>query len=190
MQSATFIKGITGDDIIMRDGVKQVAFVGRSNAGKSTLLNSIAGAEVARAGKKQGKTVEVNFFKYGKMYLVDLPGYGFAQGGLDHRERTRDMIIWYLGANRKGSLTVGLVLDTKVGITDLDRDMIDMLRDQNVPFVVIANKVDKLNQSELSRAVKDIEREVPEAIVLPHSAKTGKGKNGILQALLSESRAQ
>ena len=189
MQPATFIKGITKDDIIMHDGISQVAFVGRSNAGKSTLLNAIAGTTIARAGKKQGKTVEVNFFKLGKMYLVDLPGYGFAQAGLDQREQTRDMIIWYLGAKRKGTLVAALVLDTKVGITDLDRDMIDMLRDQNVPFVVIANKVDKLNQSEMSRAIKEIQEEVPEAVVLPHSAKTGKGKNGILQALLTETRA-
>jgi GTP-binding protein len=190
MQSAIFLKGITGDDSVMRDGIPQIAFVGRSNAGKSSLLNSIAGVSVARSGKKQGKTVEINFFKFGKLYLVDLPGYGFAQAGLEQRERTREMIIWYLSASRKGSLTIALVLDSKVGITDLDRDMIDMLRQQNVPFVVIANKSDKLNQSEMARIITDIQAEIPEASILPHSAKTGKGKNGILQTLLGESRSQ
>ncbi len=188
MQNARFIKGVTGDDIIMRDGIAQIAFVGRSNAGKSSLINSLVGSAIARAGKKQGKTVEVNFFAFGKIYVVDLPGYGFAQVGLDARERTRDMIIWYLGAKRKGALVVALVLDAKVGITDLDRDMIDILRDKEIPFVVIANKADKLNQREMAQVMADMHREIPEADILPHSAKTGKGKNTILQTLLAESR--
>ena len=87
IKSATFVKGITGDDEVLHDGKRQVAFVGRSNVGKSSLINSLLNVrDLAYAGKKQGKTREINFFLVNeKYYFVDLPGYGFAQGGHDDR---------------------------------------------------------------------------------------------------------
>ena len=142
IKSAQFVKGITGDDDVLHDGKRQVAFVGRSNVGKSSLINSLLNVrDLARTGKKQGKTREINFFLVNeKYYFVDLPGYGFAQGGYDDREIIRGRIIHYLTRPDAQLHTVAIVLDGKVGITDFDRDMVDILMHNQHHFVFIMNK--------------------------------------------------
>ena len=183
IKSATFVKGITGDDEVLHDGKRQVAFVGRSNVGKSSLINSLLNVrDLAYAGKKQGKTREINFFLVNeKYYFVDLPGYGFAQGGHDDREIIRGRIIHYLTRPDAQLHTVVVVLDGKVGITDFDRDMVDILFHNQHHFVFIMNKSDKLNQKEYGAALKAIQDEFPGITVLPYSSKLNKGAGLVLQ---------
>ena len=185
ISSAKFIKGITRDDAILYDGLPQVAFIGRSNVGKSTCINSLLNrGELAKTGKKQGKTTEINFFLVNeKMYFVDLPGYGFAQGGHDMREAIRSMIISYLTNPKVEPHTVVVIIDAKVGLTDFDRDVLDILRTEDQHTVIILNKIDKLNQREVAAASAAIKAEVPEVEVAPYSAIEKKGSAQVLNKI-------
>lgn len=185
ISSAKFIKGVVGDDPILYDGLTQVAFVGRSNTGKSTTLNSLLNkGELARTGKKQGKTTEINFFLVNdSMYFVDLPGYGFAQGGHAVRDTIREMIISYLTNPDVIPHTVAVILDAKVGLTDFDRDVLDILRTEGRHAVIILNKIDKLNQSEAAAAARAVSAEFPEIQVHRYSALDKKGSAQLLNRL-------
>ena len=177
---------MTGDDKILRDKNKQIAFVGRSNVGKSSLINALLGInELARTGKRTGKTTEANFYKVNdRYYFVDLPGYGYAAKSLDEREKIREMIIAYLSNKDIEPHTVALILDGKVGLTDFDRDMLEILRDIGHRAVIIVNKSDKLIQKELAQQMKDITNEYYEVDVVPYSTITKKGTNLVLSVLL------
>src|SRR3990167_7680582 len=96
--SAKFVKGITGTDDILYDGIPQIAFVGRSNVGKSSVINSLVNQnELVKVGKKPGKTTEINFFIINnKFYFVDLPGYGYAELSPIEKEKIRKRMLWYL----------------------------------------------------------------------------------------------
>ena len=183
--SAKFVKGITGDDAVLRDGKPQVAFIGRSNVGKSTVLNSLLNkGELAKTGKKQGKTTEINFFLVNdKMYFVDLPGYGFAQGSKEVRETIRGMIVEYLTQTGFKPHTVVVILDAKVGLTDFDRDVLDILRTEGHHAVIILNKIDKLNQRELAMQVKAIKTEVPDVELVQYSAIEKKRSAQVLNSI-------
>jgi GTP-binding protein len=186
IKSATFLKGLTAmEDKVFYDTVPEIAFVGRSNVGKSSLINSLLNArELARTGKKQGKTTEINIFLVNeKYYFVDLPGYGFAEGGRDTREQIRAMIIGYFTRKTKKKNTTAIILDGKVGITDFDRDVIDILIQEGRRFVLILNKTDKLNQKELAGQLSAIRTEFPDIEVLPYSAKLNKGAGLVLERL-------
>jgi GTP-binding protein len=185
ISSAKFIQGITRDDAILYDGKPQVAFIGRSNVGKSTAINSLLNkGELAKTGKKQGKTTEINFFLVNdSMYFVDLPGYGFAQGGHAVREMIRAMIISYLTNPKVSPHTIVVIIDAKVGLTDFDRDIVDILRNEDRHAIILLNKTDKLNQKELSAQVAAIKAEVPEVEIVPYSALTKKGSAQVLNKI-------
>lgn len=187
VKSAKFIKGIKSDDEIRHEGVPEIAFIGRSNVGKSSVINSLLNArELARTGSKQGKTREINFFLVNeKYYFVDLPGYGFAEGSLTEREVIREMTIGYFTVPDTGLHKVAVVLDAKVGITDYDRDMLEILHDNNHQALLILNKTDKLNQKELAQAMRAIKNEFPEIEVLPYSATLNKGAGFVLDRLVA-----
>ena len=187
IKSTQFIKGVVGDDPIFRDGIPEIAFAGRSNVGKSSLINSLLHArELARTGKKQGKTREINFFLVNKKYyFVDLPGYGFAEGGFDDREKIRMMMIQYFTRADSELHTAVLVLDGKAGLTDFDREMLEILHDGGHHAVLILNKIDKLTQKEIGVQLRTIKNEFPEIEVLTYSAKLGKGAGQVLDRLVA-----
>ena len=186
ISTAKVIKGFTTqDEALLYDGKPQVAFIGRSNVGKSTVINSLLGkGELAKTGKKQGKTTEINFFLVNeRMYFVDLPGYGFAQGGHSMREMIRAMIISYLTNPKVEPHTVVVIIDAKIGLTDFDRDVLDILRNENQHTVIILNKTDKLNQREVAAQTAAIKAEVPEVEVVPYSAIEKKGTAQVLNKI-------
>ncbi|HFC36125.1 MAG TPA: ribosome biogenesis GTP-binding protein YsxC, partial [Candidatus Moranbacteria bacterium] len=118
IKTAKFVKGIIGTDEILRDGKQQIAFVGRSNVGKSSVINSLVGIKkLAKSSATPGRTQEINFFLINdKVYFVDLPGYGFAKISKKQREKIRKMIIWYLSYAETKPCKVVLIIDAKVGI--------------------------------------------------------------------------
>ncbi len=185
IRSATFIKGIRGTDDIVTDGRKQIAFVGRSNVGKSSLLNALTLQNgLARVGKKPGKTTEINFYLINnEFYFVDLPGYGYARTSHDEREKIRKMILWYLTRSGVASLTVALVIDSVVGLTGFDRDMIQILTAGRIPSIVIANKIDKFKPMQRERQVSALQKEIPGVDVIPFSTKTRQGVDALLERL-------
>ncbi len=189
IKSAQFIKGIVGEDEVLYDKYPHIAFVGRSNVGKSSVINSLLGSNkgLVKTGKKPGKTTEINFFKVNdKYYFVDLPGYGFAVGGLEGREKIREIIIEYIAHGEMKPRRVVLVLDSKVGLTNFDRDMLDILRDNQHQVLIVLNKVDRLNQSELAKQLSAISKEVPDCEVFPYSALTEKRVKELREKVIAQ----
>lgn len=189
--SAEFLKGIIGSDVILTDGVPEIAFVGRSNVGKSSLINSLVNRkDLVKVGKKPGKTTEINFFSINrkKCYFVDLPGYGYAEASPKQKESIEKLILWYLMYSDATIYKVVLILDVKAGLTAFDEEMIRVLREKGHPYIIVANKVDKLNQKELSAQIRAIKELAHEAMVVPYSAAsaTPKEREALLKLIFSE----
>lgn len=185
IESAKFVKGIRGTDDILYDGKPQIVFVGRSNVGKSSLINSLVGRKaLARSSSNPGKTVHLDFFLVNdSLYFVDLPGYGFARRSALQIEDIKKTTHWYFtGSGVKQTLVV-IILDVKVGVTPFDREMISLCRDENLEFVILANKVDKLNMGEQDKLMKRIDTQIPGVRVIPYSTVTGVGKEKLLQII-------
>ena len=182
---AEFIKGAVGTNDIFTDENPQVAFVGRSNVGKSSLLASILPKkDLVKTGKKPGKTTEINFFHINhKYYFVDLPGYGYAAGGKEKIEKIRKLIIWYLTESGARPNTVVLIVDIKAGFTQFDIDMLKILREQNHQYLIVANEIDKLNQKEVSAQLSKIRAASGEHDIVLYSATHTKNPNMILDKL-------
>lgn len=182
--SADFVKGILGSDPILGNGNRQVAFVGRSNVGKSSVINSLVmRKDLVKSSSMPGKTREINFFLINKkFYFVDLPGYGFARMGAKGAEKIRKLILWYLGSGEARIRLVVLIVDACVKPMDYDKEMTDILRAENIPFVVVANKIDRLNQTEKAHSLKAIESALG-APVLPYSARIHKGREELLNEI-------
>lgn len=183
--SSRFVMGVRGTDPIVTDGRPQIAFVGRSNVGKSSVINSLVGKkDLVKTGKKPGKTTEINFFAINdEFYFVDLPGYGYASGGAAQSDMIRKMIVWYLSESGAKPSMVMLILDIKVGITDFDSDMLDILREEQIPYSIVANKADKLTQKEVAAQVAQIKKKAKEGNVLVYSTVKKSSRNVILDAL-------
>ena len=146
------MKGIIGSDDILTDGLPQVAFVGRSNVGKSSVINSLAGVEgLVKTGKKPGKTTEINFFLINRQfYFVDLPGYGYAKVPEEIRKKWGPMIEGYL-SNRKDLKAVVFILDIRHLPTEDDKRMKEWLDYYKIPVIYVATKADKVKQREIEK---------------------------------------
>lgn len=171
--SAVFIKSVTNDENLIRDELPQVAFVGRSNVGKSSVINTLVGRKtLVRSSSTQGFTKEANFFLVNEnTYIVDLPGYGFAQGSKADREKIMQLIEWYVFHPEIVQKKIVVVLDAKVGVSHDDLETIKQLEEHGKDIVIVANKIDKLTQSEVHKALKAIESLVVGHVVLPYSAE-------------------
>ncbi len=185
---AKFIKGIVGTNDILKDKQEQVAFIGRSNVGKSTLINKLIGSKgLVKTSGQPGKTQQINFFLVnedfpGEKYFVDLPGYGYAKISQKHREKMRKMILWYFISGEAKVKKVVLIIDAKSGLKEFDIEMINVLREYEHDFIIVANKVDKLNQKQYHKNLMEIKEELGEETnILPVSAKTGRGRDKLLE---------
>jgi len=147
VQTPTFLKSAASPTDFPDDVGREVAFVGRSNSGKSTALNLVAGArKLARVSKTPGRTQLINFFAVGEQRrLVDLPGYGFARVAAGTRERWRQLIEAYV-VQRRSLVGVMVTLDIRRGITDLDDELLRWLHALDLPVVLLLTKADKLSR--------------------------------------------
>lgn len=178
---AEFVKGIVGTDDIFEDHTrKHVAFLGRSNVGKSSLINAVLGRKnLVRSSSRPGKTTEINFFavddREGKeYYFVDLPGYGFARMGEKQREKLRKLILWYVMYAGVEDRITCVVLDAQVGLTDFDREVIALVLELGEPVVVVANKIDRLNQKAQSALRANLESELAQGVEVIYTSTTKK----------------
>ena len=183
--SAQFIKGVIGGEGLPNDDFAQIAFVGRSNVGKSSVINCLTGIKgLAISSSTPGRTLQLNFFLINeKAYFVDLPGYGYSKISRKSAEKMRKMIMWYLEHNERKPQKVLLIVDTNVGPTKFDLEMLELLRQNGYDFLVVANKVDKVKQSELVKKKRILEEKVEGAQVVYFSTKTGKGKQELLDSI-------
>ena len=177
INSAVFVKGIRGTNAITGDGRPAIAFVGRSNVGKSSIINKLCNKrDLVKVSNKPGKTTEINYFLIsGKFYFVDLPGYGYANVTPEEKESIQKLIIWYLTSPEVHPQKVVLILDAKVGVTEFDKQMIEILQAEKHPYLLVANKIDKLSQKERAIQLAAIAAAAGNAEVVPCSAALKDG---------------
>lgn len=169
----------------------EVAFAGRSNVGKSSLINKLLGRKaLARVSAVPGKTATINFYDLdGRIHLVDLPGYGYAKVAKSEKWRWAELIEGYLNDEGRDLALVVLLVDMRHSATRLDVDMVNYLIETEKPFLVVLTKADKLNKTEREKRLAAIADELPcgdELTVLPFSSETGEGVEalrGILEEL-------
>lgn len=190
IESARFIKGIKGSDPILHDGIPQIAFVGRSNAGKSSVINALLGRNtLARTSVRPGKTMEINFYLVNeRFYFVDIPGYGYARAGLAGRIKLKKFIEWYLASGEARPVCVVLITDIKAGLLESDAEIIALLRAEGYPYIIVANKADTLNQKETAHQIAEIKRTNDEMEIILHSARTKRGTDALLARILEGDR--
>lgn len=172
-------------------GLPKVAFAGRSNVGKSSLINRILGrtrTALARVSQEPGKTQEINFYTVrsdrGEFCLVDLPGYGYAKVSRELRERWRPLINGYL-ARPDGPAGVVQLVDLRRGPTDDDLRALDYLAELQLPALIVLTKADKLKTLEKAKMIRKTLDELGLDLdqVIPFSSRTGDGREDLLDAL-------
>lgn len=167
----------------------QVAFSGRSNVGKSSLINALLNRKsLARVSSAPGKTITINFYDVDKkLYLVDLPGYGFAKRNPEDKKKWSALTDGYFTQNKnidRLSLVLQLV-DSRIPPTADDEMMLNYLRAAGLPFVVVATKVDKLNATERKKNLEALRNHplIGDAPVIPFSSLKGEGKEELWKTI-------
>ncbi len=183
-----FLKSVLKKEDLPKDNEnrKEIVFVGRSNVGKSSLLNYLTGRNIAKVGKTPGRTRAINYFKWDfegfKTYLVDLPGYGFARGNKREVENWKKLIETYFNERKNRIALVLLLIDAKVGPTERDLQMMEWLEYLGIPYAVVLTKTDKATQKELSQTLKKL-KELGVEAVIQTSVKEKRGKDKLLKVL-------
>lgn len=164
----------------------EIAFAGRSNVGKSSLLNKILNRKnLARVSSVPGKTVTVNFFECDGTKLVDLPGYGYAKVNFNEKKRWADLMEGYFNSGRNIKLVVQLT-DMRRPATKDDMDMMRFMQSAGYPFIVVMTKSDKLNKTERTQRLEAVHSELAEfgdVTVIPFSATNGEGVEAVKEAI-------
>ncbi|MBD9184708.1 MAG: YihA family ribosome biogenesis GTP-binding protein [Clostridiales bacterium] len=187
-QNVEFLISAASTEDFPKKRLPEIAFAGKSNVGKSSVINRLLQRKnFARVGDKPGKTVHVNYFLLDQsVYLVDLPGYGFARVSQSEKERWGKLMESYFAAGR---ITLGvLIMDYRHPPTNNDITMANWFLQSGCPFVVVANKLDKLKKSELAPNLAVIRRdlELPETVpVIPFSAEKGDGRDDLVKVILN-----
>ena len=189
LQKVEFVRSAARPNDFLSDGLPQIAFAGKSNVGKSSVLNCVLQRKnFARVGQKPGKTIHINYFKVdGRAYFVDLPGYGYAQVAASEKERWGKLMEAYFARAEDISLGV-MIVDARHAPTKLDCVMAELFQSTGCPFLVVANKLDKLKKSEIEpnmQCIRQTLRLSEETILLPFSAEKGTGRNELVRAISS-----
>ncbi len=173
-----------------KDKRPQIALSGRSNVGKSSLINKVIGRKnYARVSQSPGKTVTVNFYDVDSVfYLVDLPGYGFAKRTEAEKRKWSALTDSYFTSEASSVTAVAQLVDLKVGLTADDKMMLNYLSEREIPHFVVATKSDKLNTTDKNRAIEALISDpyvANASAIIPFSALTGDGKDAVVKMILS-----
>ncbi len=184
---AEFVLSAVKPSAFLRDGRPQVTFAGRSNVGKSSVINRLLNRKnFARVGATPGKTTQINYFRIDdKIYFTDLPGYGYARVSKDERDRWGRLMESYFA--EEDLITLGvLIVDARHKPTADDVTMCDYFKSTGCPMVVVANKLDKLKKSEIEPNLALVRQTLSLAetvLLIPFSAEKGTGKTELLAAI-------
>ena len=187
-QKAEFVRSAADKAHFLRDGLPQFAFAGRSNVGKSSVINRLLGRKnLAYVGASPGKTTQINYFLVdSRAYLVDLPGYGYAKVSRAEKERWGRLMDSYF-QDEGEILTAGvLIVDIRHKPTADDVTMHDWFRQTGCPEIIVANKLDKLKKSQVEPALQLIRETLElteEDALVPFSAEKGEGKDTLIRLL-------
>jgi len=185
--SAKFLRGVKGTNSILDDNKPQIAFIGRSNSGKSSLINSLTGVkDLAISSNTPGRTKEINIFLINTTHhFMDLPGYGYAKVKGKSLEKLGELIFWYIfnsGYNPK----VVLLIDAEIGPTKDDLSVLVELQKAGREIVVVLNKSDKIRKSHYLNQVKKLSKIFVGHKVFPYSSKTKVGIQELTDELLTK----
>ena len=168
------------------DDRPDVVFSGRSNVGKSSLINKLCNRKaLARVSSKPGKTATINFYDAGNFNLVDLPGYGYAKVSKAEKLRWAELVEGYFAAGRNIALVVQII-DMRREPTDDDMNMIRFMNKNNIPYIVVCTKSDKLNKKEYAAQMEFLPgslMEFGDVSIFPFSALSGVGASAIMSAI-------
>ncbi len=186
IKSAKFVKGIVMKaDPALENSLPQIAFIGRSNVGKSSTINVLTKQKkLARTSSTPGRTREINLFLINNsFYLLDLPGYGYSSGSKESTAQIFELINWYLFVSGYEQKVVVLIIDGKVGATESDLEMLRALEEHGKNIIVVANKIDKIKKSAYAKQLQTIQEAVGQHKVIPFSAKKGVGVNELIKEI-------
>ena len=186
LNRAEFIRSAVKPSDFPQDALPQIVFAGKSNVGKSSVINRLLlRKNFARVGAAPGKTMHINFFQIDRaIYFVDLPGYGYAKVSKEERARWGRLIEDFFAADKPIALGI-FIVDIRHKPTENDEIMAECFKNLEIPFLVLANKADKLKKSQLEPATQlicdtlDISRE----IVVPFSAEKGDGRDAVWEQI-------
>ncbi|MBR2489830.1 MAG: YihA family ribosome biogenesis GTP-binding protein [Clostridia bacterium] len=187
--NAQFEKSFGASQQLNTSDLPEICFSGRSNVGKSSLINRILGRKaIARVSSKPGKTVTINFYRVDNVRLVDLPGYGYAKVAYSEKERWAELMEGYFSSGRNIKMVFQLI-DMRHPATDFDLDMLDFLSQMGIPYTVILTKSDKLNKNETEKRLNLIYDELGDfaenSQIIPFSAQNGQGCEQIREIIES-----
>ena len=172
------------------DPIPQLALSGRSNVGKSSLINTLLGRKsLARVSATPGKTITVNFYNVDKkLFLVDLPGYGFAARNHADKDKWSSLTDGYFTKNKNIDLVKGVVqlIDSRAGITNDDAMMLDWMNQSGIYYIIVITKIDKLNKTERAASIEKISGDpliAPGTPIIPFSSLKGEGKTELWRAI-------
>ncbi len=187
--SVEFVRSVENLNEIPKDNLNEIAFAGRSNVGKSSLINCLLNRKkLAKTSSTPGKTRQLNYFRINRaFYFVDLPGYGFARVSKRERVHWRELVEGYIqrSPNLKGVVSI---VDCRVGLTELDLQLLEWLKSLNIPLVVVATKSDKLSNNALTTQVSKISKQLSSHFlrnIYPFSAVSGMGKKEVWREILT-----
>jgi len=192
INSARYLTSVVKAEDILKDEMMEFAFVGRSNVGKSSLINCLVGKKnLAKTSSTPGLTKMVNYFVINEKFrIVDLPGYGYAKTGHKHIANWAGLMEQYLlqSPNLK---TVFVLVDCRIKPTELDKTMLDFLNSYQIPFMVLMTKVDKLAKSKIPQAANAVSKElgIRREMIIPFSSENSAGRETLLsyiEAVLGE----
>ena len=173
--NAQFEKAFAKFEQLEQSDLPEICFCGRSNVGKSSLINKVLGRKsIARVSSKPGKTITINFYKVDSVRLVDLPGYGYAKVNLAEKERWSELMDGYFKSNRNIKMVFQLI-DMRHPTTDFDLWMLDFLSQMGYPYTIVLTKSDKLNKTETANRLSLINEELGDFAenvqIIPFSAQ-------------------
>jgi GTP-binding protein len=185
VKSAVFVKSATAPDHYPRDGRPEIAFLGRSNVGKSSLINSLLGVRgLARTSSTPGRTQLINFFLINDaFYFVDLPGYGYARVPMEVKDEWGPMVEKYLATRPNLVLSIAII-DSRHEPTERDKMMTEWLATHGKRFIVVATKSDKLSSNKLRASLKAASAALGGRETIPYSALTRKGADRLWREIV------